>query len=555
MDKTQKELRGHKTPEEFLRRKKTLESIRGNFPTLWQEVAEHVLPDRAEFLSTPIAGDRKGSNIFDTTAIDANILLASGLQTQMTSPSMDWFSIGPKRQELKDNWQVKRWFEKVDKIMTASFANSNYYNAMGEFYMDMGSSGTSPMFIDRALSPFQMIFQTFSCRNALIAENQFGVIDTMYRPFKWTLRQCAMTWGKEALSKDYQQLLNSNKEDEEVPLLHATEPRPDRDRYSDLSQQMPWASVYLEEKTGHLVEVGGYMSFPFVVGRFYKWGNSPYGRSPAMLALPDIRTADSQDETNLRAGHKSVEPPLNVPHDLKGRVRTTPNAINIMGKDGKGIEPIDTGLRGLPYTLEMQKERQERIKRKFFSHIFLMLTDSGNVYKNIPEIMAREQEKLTALGPMVGRFLHDVLGPTIERSFMLHLMAGMLPEPPEILQGEEIEVEYLSPLARTQRQMEGAGVSQAMQLCMPIFQTKPDSLDLVNGDEWIKWAFDLYGAPGRILNSPEQVQAIRDEKAQALQSQQENEQMMMAGQGLKTVAEADRAMGNKLSEAFLGGAE
>jgi hypothetical protein len=555
LDKVLPALTAHKTSEEFLRRKKTLESKRGNFPALWQEVSEHVLPDRAEFLSTPVAGDRKGSNIFDTTAIDANILLASGLQTNMTNPSTDWFAIGPKRQELKENWVVKRWFEIVDQIMTASFSNSAYYNAMGEFYLDMGAPGTAPMFIDRALGPFRMIFQGFSCRDALIAENQFGIIDTMYRPFKWSLRQCAMTWGKERLSKDYQEMLNSNKEDEEVPLLHVTEPRPDRDRYSALAQQMPWASVYLEEKTGHLLEVGGYLSFPFVVGRFYKWGNSPYGRSPAMLALPDIRTADNQDETNLRAGHKAVSPPLNVPHDMKGRVRTTPDALNFMGKDSKGITAIDTGFRALPYSLEMQQERQERIKRKFFSHIFLMLSDSNNVYKNIPEIMAREQEKMTALGPMVGRFFHDVLGPTIERSFLLHLVNGQFPPPPPILQGEEIEIEYLSPLARTQRQMEGSGVTQAMQLCMPIFQVKPDSIDLINDEEWVKWAFDLYGAPGRLLNSPEQLQAIRDGKAEALQAQQEKEDMMMAGQGLKTVAEADRATGNKLLESFTGGAE
>jgi hypothetical protein len=548
----EKERTAHRTPEEFLRRKKNLEKKRGNFPTLWQEIAEHILPDRAEFLTRSQPGERRGGTIFDTTAIDANIILAAGLHTQMTSPSMDWFSIGPRRQALKDVWAVKRWFETCDRIMTASYAQSAFYNAMSEFYLDMGSLGTAPMFIDNILAPFRMIFNPFSCRDALMSENQFGIIDTMYRPFEWTLRQCAMEWGEEKLSRNYRTMLRDGKEDEIVPLLHATEPRPNRQRDSELSAQMPWASVYLEEKTGHIIEVGGYITFPFVVGRFYKWGAEAYGRSPGMLALPDIRTADNQDETNLRAGHKSVEPPLNVPHDMKGKVRTSPNALNYMGKSGGQLTPVDTGIRGIPYSVDLQERKQRKIEEKFFKNIFLMLDQSGNVYKNIPEIMAREQEKMTVLGPMIGRLMHEVLGPCIERSFMLHLMNGMFPPPPPILEGEEIEIEYISPLARTMKQLEGSSVTQAMTLSMPIFDAKPESIDLINGDEWVRWAFDLHGAPGRIMNSPEQVEEIRAQRAQQIQEQQEKDELMMAAQGVKTVAEADRATGNKLSEAFMG---
>ncbi len=548
----EEKLTAHRTPEEFKRRKGDLERRRGNFPTLWQEVAEHVLPDRAEFLTRSTPGERRGGTIFDTTAIDANLVLAAGLQTQMTSPSMDWFTIGPKRDKLKNRWEVKRWFEVVDRIMTASFANSSFYNAMSEFYLDMGALGTAPMFIDSILGPFRMIFQPFSCRDALISENQFGIIDTMYRPFKWTLRQCAMEWGVESLSPDYRQLLRDGKEEEEVSILHAVEPRPNWNRESDRSEEMPWASVYMEEKTGHFLGVKGYVTFPFVVGRFYKWGDEAYGRSPGMLALPDIRTADSQDETNLRAAHKGVEPPLNIPADMKGKVRTTPNGLNFMGKSNEAISAIDTGLRGLPYSLEMQQQRQGKIEQKFFKHIFLMMAQSGNVYKNIPEIMAREQEKMTVLGPMIGRLMHEVLGPCIERSFVLHLANGMLPQPPKSLEGEEIEIEYISPLARTQKQLEGSSVTQAMQLSMPILQTSPEAMDLINGDEYVRWAFDLYGTPGRIMNSPEQVQAKREQRAQIQKAQQEKEELMMAAQGVKTVAEADRATGNRLSEAFMG---
>lgn len=552
MVKPDKTEAAHRTPEEFKQKKKALVAKRGSFPTLWQEVAEHILPDRAEFLTRSVAGERRGGSIFDTTAIDANLALAGYLQSNLTSQSSDWFTIGPKRQELKDMWDVKRWFEMADSIMTASFSNSEYYNAMSVFYTDLPSLGTAPMFIDRTLGPFNMLFRPFSCRDALLAEDQYGEIDTLYRPFEWTLRQCAMAWGKENLSPDYQKLLDSGKEEEKVPILHAVEPRPDRKTNLELSQQMPVASVYMEEKTGHFLEVGGYMSFPFVVGRFYKWGDDPYGRCPGMLALPDICTADDQDKTNLGAGHLAVRPPLNIPVDMDGKIRMTPDALNYMGKSNERVTPIHTGINGLPYSIEMQKERQERIKSKFFMNVIMMMDQSGNVYKNIPEIAAREQEKMNFLGPMVGRFMHQVLGKTIERSFMLHMVNGMFPPPPRVLEGEEIEIEYISPLARTMKQLEGSSVNQAMALSMPIFESKPESLDLINGDEWVRWAFGLYQTPSAILNSPDAVQENRMQRAEQAQQQQQNQDMMMATQGVKNLAEADRATGNKLSENLEG---
>ncbi len=188
MDKTTKELTAHRTPEEFRQRKKNLEQKRGNFLSLWQEVAEHILPDRAEFLTKSIPGERRGGTIFDTTAIDANIALSGYLQSNMTSQSTDWFTVGPRRDALKELWAVKRWFEATDRIMTASFAQSSFYNSMGIFYMDMGAPGTAPMYINNTIAPFKMIFNPFSCRDALMSEDQFGIIDTMYRPFEWTFR-------------------------------------------------------------------------------------------------------------------------------------------------------------------------------------------------------------------------------------------------------------------------------------------------------------------------------------------------------------------------------
>ena len=532
-------MKAHKKPKEFLQRKKELMKKRGNFSTLWESCAKHILPDRAEFLTSKTVGDENVS-IFDTTAIDANFVLAGWIWSQMTNPSTHWFKCRVKNKLKREIWSVKEWFRLINDIMYDSFANSNFYDSMNSFYLVMGAIGTAPMFMNINRKEFKLQFTEITVRDTLLSENQ-GVVDTMYRTFKWSVRVMAAEWGEENLSKKAKELIADKKYDEELSILHIVEPYSDYNKDSLRGDEKPFRSVYMEEKEEHILEVGGYDVFPYVIGRFYRWSDSVYGRSPGMLALPDIRTADDQDKTNLRAGHKAVMPPLNIPGDMKGRVRTTPNALNFMGKSGEGITPIDTGLKGLPHAKDALERKQQKIEDKFFKRIILMLDSSGNVYKNIPEIMAREQEKMSVIGAPIGRLMHQVLGPIIEWAFLEHLKAGRFPEPPNELIDEEIDVEYTSPLAMTQKQLEVSSISRAMEMSVPAIQLNEEAKDNINTDKYIQKIFNVYGAE-EVLNSPEEIEDTRLQRQQAQQEQMEQQQLAEGIQAAKTAVETGKGV-------------
>ena len=69
--------------------------------------------------------------------------------------------------------------------------------------------------------------------------------------------------------------------------------------------------------------------------------------------------------------------------------------------------------------------------------------------------MERTQEKLQQLGPVVERLQSEFLNPIIERTYAILDRAGVFPpisdELAEQLNGQDVKIEYISPLAQAQK--------------------------------------------------------------------------------------------------------
>ena len=92
---------------------------------------------------------------------------------------------------------------------------------------------------------------------------------------------------------------------------------------------MPFQSVYMEYETGHIISIGGFREFPYVVPRYLKASNEIYGRSPGMNSLPDVKVLNKMVEVSMKAAQKQVDPPLLVPDDaMILPIRTAPGSLN-----------------------------------------------------------------------------------------------------------------------------------------------------------------------------------------------------------------------------------
>jgi hypothetical protein len=509
----------------LLSRYERLEGQRQNWETHWQEVADYMQPRKADVTKKRARGDKRMEQVFDSSPIQAVELLAASLHGMLTNPSTPWFTLRFKDEDIENEDEAKLWLEEATATMYTAFNRSNFQQEIFELYHDLITFGTAAMFIEEDDDDI-IKFSTRHINEVFIAENDKGRIDTIYRRFNISARAAIQKFG-DAVSSDVQGKAKKNPYDE-VEILHAVYPRSEFNPNKKDKANMPFESVYMEYKNGNELSVGGFKEFPFVVPRYLKASNEIYGRSPAMTALPDVKMLNEMCKTTIKAAQKQVDPPLLVPDDgFLLPVRTVPGGLNFYRSGTRDrIEPLNIGANN-PLGLNMEEQRRDSIRAVFYVNQLMM---QQGPQMTATEVIQRNEEKMRLLGPVLGRLQSELLKPLIDRVFAILLRNNMLPEAPEFLSGRDIEIEYVSPLAKAQKSTELQSIMRAIEILGSLANVAP-VFDYVNFDNLVKHLADIVGVPQKILKSQSQVNA---ERQQAQQQQQEMQQM----QQLQQVAKA-----------------
>jgi hypothetical protein len=520
MDSTQKF-------EYFKKRLSSMDSERGTWEDHWQEILDYVMPRKAEITFIRAKGEKRSEILFDSTAITANNLLAASLQGTLTSPSLQWFSIKLRDNTLNEDREVQLWLEDAAKKMYEVFNETNFNTEVHELYLDMTSIGTGCIFIEEGKEGFEkdlIHFSTLHIAEYYIKENVNGYVDTVYRKYKLSARQAVQEFGEDNLGEKILQAA-ADKPDKMFNFIHAVEPSEDYERVFGKSPiKLPVHSCHLCIEDKMVVRVSGYNEFPFLVPRWAKATGEIYGRSPSYNALPDIKTLNKAVEIGLKAWSKAIDPPLLVQDDgVIGRVRMTPGGITVVRNDA-AIKPLQIASN---WQITDLKENQLRtaIRQAYYSDQ-LQLQDGPQM--TATEVQVRYELMQRLLGPTLGRFQSEFLNPLIDRVFGIMFRAGAFREPPEIMGGQQIDVEFIGPLARSQRMEEATAVERLYQLAMEIGQADPSVLDLINNDVAIRMRATLLGVPKSVLRGEDEVEELRQQRAE--QQQQMQEQQMMAEQ-------------------------
>ena len=102
----------------------------------------------------------------------------------------------------------------------------------------------------------------------------------------------------------------------------------------------------------------------------------------------------------------------------------------------------------------------------------------------------------------------------IEREIGVLSRQGLLPQTPEILEEQEYQVEYVSPLSRAMKSEEGVGILRTLEMVQPIAAVDPSVMDNFDFDEITRVLADVNGVPQRILKPAEEIQQAREGRAQ-----------------------------------------
>jgi len=536
-------------PQDIIRTFESLKGSRGVWEQHWEEIAERVLPRQIGFVGDRTDGEKRTQKVFDSKPMVALERFGAVMDSMLTPRQSRWHNLRTTDEALNREFEVQDWFYQVNNILysaryspKANFAGQNY-----ERWISTGAFGTGALFID--FDPgVSLRYRCVNLRDLFFLENHQGVIDTVYRIFKYTARQAAQRWGEQNLPESIRKCLdNPNKVHEKHDFLHVVAPRQDYEPGRMDARGKPFASYYIALRDKVFVApAGGYSTFPYSISRYVTAPDEVYGRSPAMSALPDIKMLNEMSKTDIRAVHKLIDPPLLLHDDgiLGGGAMTVnmrPGGLNVGGVNRNGqqmIQPFTTGARVDIADTKMD-QRRAAIDDAFLVTLFQILVETPRM--TATEALIRAQEKGMLLTPTMGRQQSEALGPLIERELSLLAEHRVLPPMPQALReaNGEYEIVYDSPMSRMQRAEELVGVQRTMELLAPFAQLRPEVLDVFDDDKLARLTAEVSGVPTPVLRSPEAVRQLRAERAQAAQDQQMVESAQPIAGAMKDVAQAN----------------
>ena len=384
-------------------------------------------------------------------------------------------------------------------------------------------------------------FATRHIAEIFLTENADGRVDTIFRKYKQSARACADQFGLENLPSRIAKAVEKNPYDM-FEIVHVTMPRDDRAVGKIGQENMPIASIYFDPDTKQLLKESGYMEQAFMTPRFLKDSISTYGRSPAMSCLSDIKMLNKMSETSIRAAQVQINPPLMVPDDgMISPIRTRPGGINYYRSGTRDrIEPLMTGS-SIPIALNMEDQRRQAIKSAFY--VDQLVSAQEGPRKTATQVLQENEERMRLIGPVMGRLQAELLQPLIDRSFALMNRQGMFDDAPDFMQGMDIDIQYVSPLAKAQKQTDLQSIMRALEIIGQVGQITP-IMDYIDPKGLVDHLLDTLVVPAKVRRSEAEVQIEAQKREQQMAQQQEMQQTMQMAQAAGQAAPALREVAN-----------
>lgn len=546
-----------------------LRAWRYSWWTNWITIETYLVPRRGIFINasmptanTMIRGAPINTSIVDPTGCYAHRVCASGLMSGLCSPSRPWFKLKPAlfaRALASDDAQ--EWFEEVERRIYIILARSNFYDQTAQMFEDLSAFGTAPVLI------YEDDADVIRCYTPCPGEYFIGSSSTMrvepfYRLFLLTVSQIVEEFEIENCPADIQQLWREKGSalEQERLVAHAIEPNfpidnPSLGDIGVVPGNFTWREAYwcYGNASDWPFSLRGFKDQPHVVPRWSVTSNDAYGRSVGMDVLPDIIQLQVETNRKAEAIEKLVRPPMLASMEMKNEPSSIlPGHLTYVPSldANKGMRPAYTVNPQIREMMEDLQAIQARIKEGFFNPLFLMMQEMEGVQpRNQMEIAERRSEKLQILGPVIERWQNEYGAPALKRVFAIMARKRLLPPIPQSLAGTPLDVEFVGMLSLAQKAAASAGLERFAQTMGVLRQADPTVDDLWSRDVWTqKYGENLF-MPHDVLNSPEKVQQLRQQRAQAQKQAQDQATMAQASDTVGNLAGA----GKDLSGIDVGG--
>jgi len=503
--------------------RQSLESERERYDNVWKEIARYVAPFYGNWgdSSPKDEGLASTKDIYDNVAIRASNRLADGIQGYAFGRSISWFRLAFETEELNDNQTYTKWLQDVEKILYKRLNKSNFYDEGRAFIKCGADFGTAIMLRENNVKRSLPCYRTLHPKNALIQENSFGEVDTLFRLFWLSTEDAKDYFSKGILSKTITECKEHTK------LWRFWQYIGPSGRYSlDVPGTQDFISVFWSDVDPDTTITEERLDYkPFFA---WRWARSYIGDvwgvdSPGLNEIPNIRQLNSMAKDKLRNSQLTARPPIKKTEGLA--VNFVPGGmIDIRSGQDFAVQSITGDLKWLEFDIEKMRKY---IEESYYSDFFLLLTQNIERMKTATEVAGLQDEKSALLAAFFGRLSVEFLEPVLEDLVDSEIEYQRLPKPPEGLADSDLAIDFISPLAMMQKQAHELTTTRSfMSQALQIGELVPSALDKVDFDEYLELMSDSMNVNRRIIKPKADVDKIRKARAE-LQAQQLQQQQMV----------------------------
>ena len=525
-------------PLKIIEKASSLKSQRSNIESIWQGIGDYIIPRKNDITVTNSPGQPKYIDLWDSTGVTSNELLAGALHSMLTNPAGYFFNLTTGDPAIDGLDQVRFWMQTVVRKIHERLNNSNFQTEIQELYLDLCGFGNSGMSIEE--DPETIVrFATRALKEIFVDENSKGVIDCIYRCYAMDSRGLVDDFGLESLPEEIQKDYREGK-DKKHDIIHAVYPI--RKVGEKQNTVYKYVSQYVLVSKRLDISVSGFREFPYVFPRWSKVAGEVYGRGPGEKALPEVKTLNKMTETTLKGAQKVVDPPLQAPDDgFVLPLVTRPAGLNYYRAGSQDrIEPIFNGAQ-IDFGYQAIELKKAQVREAFYIDQ-LKLREGPQM--TATEVAERTEQALRFLGPMLGRQQSEMLQPLVERIYAIMERRGEFPDAPAELSGQELKVRYSSVMAMAQRASELQNINRFFSNITPLMGIDPATADNINTDQATRGIARILNFPQEFLNNQKDIAGIREQRAKAqqaqMQAQVESEKMDSASKMVSAAAKTQQ---------------
>lgn len=379
--------------------------------------------------------------IYDSTAADTAVEFASDLFSFMTPENQKWvaYEVGSGvPEELKEDVAeaIGAWESQIDRAIRAS----NYYDRGLEVFQDF-APGTAAMWVDRPSPSMPIRIEPVPVAEIRLTAGANGLEDRFRTKRVWA-RDLPLLFPSGQFPQKIREKIR--KPGATVTVIWGFW----RD-YDDPANPIWMHSAKVD---GEMVvedeRLGPEGTCPLIIGRFNPVPGLPFGRGPAWVMLPEIRTLDAVRRMVLEKMDQSIDPALVYVRDgLLDLSEGIEAGMAYPAQSANARDLVSTvGTEGnLDYGLFSIEELRQIIRRGFFRKP----EQPGKTPPSASQFIGEEQAEIRRMMRPASAVFREMVMDFIKRVEWLEFEAGFLPQQ-LVVKGNIVTVRPINPLMRAQ---------------------------------------------------------------------------------------------------------